>query len=127
MVEAISSLTQAQRLAQRQAQAVRVLAMHTAKREVKEAIRREGKVKLSRVPQHEIIAMAKARLFEDGEYRAKLIAEARPIVDQWTAEGLFGKRAAQAAHNLRHTVRSEVPVLQGLPRNATHAHNGAAR
>lgn len=95
MVEANPSLTQAQRQAQRQAQAVRVLAMHAAKHEVKEAIRREGKVKLSRVPQREIIAMARARLFEDGEYRAKLIAEARPIVDQWTAEGFFGKRAAQ--------------------------------
>ena len=91
MVEATPSLTQAQRLAQRQAQAVRVLAMHAAKRDVKDRLRREGKVKLSRVPQHEIIAMAKARLFEDAEYRAKLIAEARPIVDQWTAEGFFGK------------------------------------
>ena len=127
MVEAISSLTQAQRLAQRQAQAVRVLAMHTAKREVKEAIRREGKVKLSRVPQHEIIAMAKARLFEDGEYRAKLIAEARPIVDQWTAEGFFGKRAAQAAHNLKdlHKPRSAEP--QALPLCETHDRNGATQ
>jgi hypothetical protein len=39
--------------------------MHAAKREVKEAIRREGKVKLSRVPHREIIAMARARLFEE--------------------------------------------------------------
>ena len=96
MVEANPSLTHSQRLAQRQAQAVRVLAMHTAKRDVKDRLRREGKVKLSRVPHREIIAMARARLFEDAEYRAKLIAEARPIVDQWKAEGFFGKRAALA-------------------------------
>ena len=100
MVEAIHSVAQAQRLAQRQAQAVRVLAMHAAKRDVKDQIRRQGKVKLSRVPQHEIIAMARARLFDDAAYRAKLIAEARPIVDQWTAEGFFGKRAALSVRNV---------------------------
>ena len=38
--------------------------------------------------------MARARLFEDGEYRAKLIAEARLIVEQWRVEVFFGKRAA---------------------------------
>jgi hypothetical protein len=43
MVEATPSLTQGQRQAQRQAQAVRVLAMHTAQREVKDAIRREAR------------------------------------------------------------------------------------
>jgi hypothetical protein len=74
---------------------------------VKDAIRREGEVKLSRVPRHHIERLAWARLFEDGEYRARLIADAKLIVEQWTAEGFFGKRAAQAAHNLRHTVRSE--------------------
>jgi hypothetical protein len=83
MVEAISSLTHAQRLAQRQLQAVQVLAMHAAKQEVKDAIRREGKVKLLRVPARDITAMAKARLFEDAEYRAKLIADAKRMVEQW--------------------------------------------
>jgi hypothetical protein len=48
MVEATFSLTQAQRVAQRQAQAVRVLAQQSPIREVKDAIRREGKVKSSR-------------------------------------------------------------------------------
>ncbi len=83
----------AQRLAQRQAQAVLVLAMHTAKREVKEQLRSQG-IKVSRVPAREITAMATAKVMDDGEYRERLIAEARPIVDQWTAEGFFGKRAA---------------------------------
>ena len=71
--------------------------------------------------------MARAAILEDAAYRARLIAEAKRVVEEWTAEGFFGKQAALAAHNLRHTVRSEVRVLQGLPRNATHAHNGAAR
>jgi hypothetical protein len=125
MVEAISSLTQAQRLAQRQLQAVRVLCERRAQEEIKDQIRREGRVKLRSVPRREIIAMARARLFEDAAYRAKLIAEARPIVDQWTAEGFFGKQAALAAHNLRHKGTKEVAGNRPLPRNATHAHNGA--
>ena len=95
MVEAIHSLTQTQRLAQRQAQAVRVLCERRAQEEIKDQIRREGRVKLRSVPRREIIAMARARVMADADYRAKLIAEARPIVDQWTAEGFFGKRAAQ--------------------------------
>jgi hypothetical protein len=127
MVEANPSLARSQRQAQRQAQAVRVLCEGRAREEIKDQIRRQGKVKLSRVPARVITALARARLFEDAEYRARLIAEAKAGVEQWRAEGFFGKRAAQAAHNLRHTVRSEVPAAQPLPRNATHAHNGAAR
>jgi hypothetical protein len=73
--------------------------------------------------------MARARLFEDGEYRARLIAEARPIVDQWTAEGFFGKRAAQRQleQNSRVMSKEERPVTQGLLLNETHAQNGAVR
>jgi hypothetical protein len=95
MVEANPSLARSQRQAQRQAIAVQVLCERRAREEIKDQIRRQGKVKLSRVPQREITAMARDRLFEDADNRAKLIAEARPIVDQWTAEGFFGKRAAQ--------------------------------
>ena len=62
MVEANPSLAQAQRLAQRQVIAVRVLCERRAQEEIKDRLRREGKVKLSRVPRREIIAMAKARL-----------------------------------------------------------------
>jgi hypothetical protein len=93
MVEATPSLTQAQRLAQRQLQAVRVLCERRAQEEIKDQLRREGK-KLSKVPRREIIAMAKARLFEDAEYRSRLIAEAKLIVEEWRVEGFFGKRAA---------------------------------
>jgi hypothetical protein len=94
MVEATPSLTQAQRLAQRQLQAVRVLCERRAQEEVKDQIRRQGKIKLSKVPRREIIAEAKARLFEDAEYRSRLIEEAKLIVEEWRVEGFFGKRAA---------------------------------
>jgi hypothetical protein len=129
MVEAIPNLTQVQRQAQRQAQAVRVLVMHAAKREVKDAIRREGKVKLSRVPQREIIAMARERVMADAAYRARLVAEARPIVDQWTAEGFFGKQAAQRQleRNSKHLSNSQHPGSQGLSLNECHAQNGDAK
>jgi hypothetical protein len=128
MVEATPSLTQAQHQAQRQTQAVRVLAMHAAKREVKEQLRSQG-IKVSRVPHREITALAKARLFEDGAYRARLIAEARPIVDQWTAEGFFGRRAAQRQleRNSKHLSNSERCGSQGLSLNECHAQNGATR
>ena len=99
MVEATPSLTQAQRQAQRQAQAVRVLAMYTAKREVKDRLRRQG-IKLSRVPHHEIERLARARLFEDAEYRSRLIEEAKLIVEEWRVEGFFGKRAALSVRNV---------------------------
>jgi hypothetical protein len=50
-------------------------------------------VKLCRVPARDITAMAKARLFEDAEYRSRLIEEAKQVVEQWRVEGFFGKRA----------------------------------
>ena len=123
MVEATPSLTQPQRQAQRQAQAVRVLAMHTAKREVKHAIRREGRVKLRSVPHREIKRLARARLFEDAEYRWRLIADAKRVVEQWRVEGFFGK-AVQHSQDL-HKLGSAEP--QALPLCETHDRNGATR
>jgi hypothetical protein len=73
--------------------------------------------------------MARARLFEDGEYRARLIAEARPIVDQWTAEGFFGKRAAQRQleRNSQHLHKPGSAEPQALPLCETHDRNGAGK
>ena len=93
MVEANPSLARSQRLAQRQAQAVRVLCERRAQEEIKDRLRREGK-KLSKVPRRDIIVMARTRLVDDAAYRAKLIAEAKLIVEEWRAEGFFGKQAA---------------------------------
>ena len=96
MVEAIHSLTQTQRLAQRQAIAVRVLCERRAQEEIKDQIRREGRVKLRSVPRREIIAMARAKVFADAAYRTRLIAEAERVVEEWRVEGFFGKQAAQS-------------------------------
>ena len=74
--------------------AVRVLCQRRAQEEVKAQIRREGRVKLSTIPPREIVAMAEARLVDDEEYRAKLIADAKRVVEQWRVEGFFGKQAA---------------------------------
>ena len=63
--------------------AVRVEAQRRAREEVKAKIRREGRVKLASVPSREITAQAEARLLEDVEYRAKLIAEAKAVVERW--------------------------------------------
>jgi hypothetical protein len=85
---------------------------------VKDRLRRQG-IKLSRVPHHHIERLARARLFEDGEYRARLIAEARPIVDQWTAEGFFGKQAAlsvRKAPELRTLTVGEGQEEMGIQR-----------
>ena len=60
---------------------------------MKAQIRREGRVKLSEVPAREITAMAEARLLEDVEYRAKLIAEAKAVVERWQ----WGPRGGQFA------------------------------
>ena len=87
MVEAIVTQTpapnHAQRLAQRQLQAVRVLCERRAQEEIKDQIRRQGKVKLRSVPRREIIAMARGKLIADADYRPRLIAEARAIVERW--------------------------------------------
>ena len=89
MVEADHIVTQtpapnhAQPQAERMRIAVRVEAQRRAREEVKAQIRRGGRVKLSEVPAREITAMAEARLIEDVEYRAKLIAEAKAVVERW--------------------------------------------
>jgi hypothetical protein len=100
---------------------------HAAKPEVKEAIRREGKVKLSRVPQREITARARERVMADAAYRARLIAQAKQIVEEWR-EGHFGKAAQhQFERNSKHSSNSRRPAAQRLPLNECHAQNGAAK
>ena len=96
MDEAVNSLqqapatSQAQRLAQRQAQAVAVLAKRRAIAATRKRLRGMG-LKPQYMPMREMAAMVEEYL--DQRWPV-LIAEARPIVDRWTAEGFFGKRAA---------------------------------
>ena len=83
MVEANPSLTQAQRLAQRQTQAVRVLCERRAQEEIKDRLRRQGQ-EAKQVPRRmRSLQWRGTRLVADAAYRARLIAEAKAIVEQW--------------------------------------------
>ena len=95
-VEAIHSVAQAQRLAQRQAQAVRVLSDATQpNEEVKDQIRRQGKVKLSKVPHRQIVAMARGPAIRG--WRASSEANRRRKADR----GAVAVGSTRwAAHNL---------------------------
>jgi hypothetical protein len=146
MVEAISTLSRSQRAAQRMRQAVGVLCERQAMLELKEQIRREGKIKLSSVPRREIVALARARLINDPAYLSRLMADARRVVEQWRVEGFFGKvaqalapkepedkdkcsgailvAAVQHSKDLHNAGR---PEPQTLPLCKTYDRNGATR
>ena len=122
MVEAIHSLTQTQRLAQRQLQAVRVLCERRAQEEIKDQIRREGRVKLRSVPRRE---HRKAGQGEgDGGCSLSRKANRRGKADR---RALALGATWRAAHNLGNTSVAEVAGNQPLLRNATQAHNGAGK
>jgi hypothetical protein len=128
MVEATHSLpqapatSQAQRLAQRQAHAVAVLVRRAAIAATKQRLRSQG-LKPQHFALREIVALAEARVLADPAHRAKLIAKARPIVDRWTAEGFFGKRAA--VQHLQHLHKAGRPEPRALPLCECHDRNGA--
>src|SRR6266849_7583004 len=95
MVEAAHSVQQA-KLRASMARAVVVLCQQRAIKEVKQQLRHQG-----RKPQH--FSMRELGLLAEAyaaEHRQTLIAEARPIVDRWAAEGFFGKRAVQHLQHL---------------------------
>lgn len=108
MIEATSSVHQAQLRATAAIRAsmsiaVRVLARQRAIKAVKLALQREGRRKVSQIAMREIVAMANAYL---PAHRSELLAEARPIVEQWRREGFFGKKAALSVRNVHpHMLR----------------------
>src|SRR3984893_18465931 len=120
-VQQAPATSNAQRLAQRQAQAVAVLAKRRAIAATRQRLRGMG-LKPHFVPIREMAAMVEEYL---DQHWLVLIAEARPIVDRWTAEGFFGKRAAQSVQHLQdlHSQRSAEP--QALPLCECHDRNGA--
>jgi hypothetical protein len=67
--------------------AVRVEAMRRAIAATKRAYQAQG-VKITHLPYRQIVAAAEGYFAEHPE----LIAEAKEIVDQWHAEGVFGPR-----------------------------------
>ena len=100
MVEANYSLQQVA-LQARLAHAAITLAQREAEKAVKQALRGQG-LKPQCIARREIVALAKDYLAVHPE----LIAEAKPIVEQWRREGFFGKQGARTGHILEHTVIS---------------------
>jgi len=76
------------------------------------------------VPIREMAAMVEEYL---DQHWPVLIAEARPIVDRWTAEGFFGKRAARSVQHLKDLHKEETAEPPALPLCETHDRNGATR
>jgi len=56
----------------------------------------------------------------------ELIAEAKPIIEQWRREGFFGKRAARAERNSQVMHSEGRPEPQALSLCEIHERNGAA-
>ena len=75
--------------------ALRVEVQCRAEIAVRQAIRDEGRRKVSQVPRREIKLAAIAYIAKHPE----LIERMKPIVEQWRAEGFFGKRAARTIQN----------------------------
>jgi vacuolar-type H+-ATPase subunit E/Vma4 len=115
--------SQAQRLAQRQRRAIRVLALRRAVEATKQRLRGMG-LKPQYMPMREIVVIAEEYL---AAHRAVLVAEAKVAVDEWTAEGFFGKRAARSVQHLQdlHSERSAEP--QALPLWEYRDRNGATQ
>jgi hypothetical protein len=91
MVMAIQSLSQIPTQAQvRITTAAVVLAQLRARNAVKAELRKYG-LKPTHYAAREIASWAQVYLDEHPE----LIAEARPVVEAWIAQGVFGKRAAK--------------------------------
>ena len=90
MVEANHSVQQTQ-LRASMGQAAICLARQRAIAAVKLALQGQGG-KPQYIARREIVILAEEYL---AAHRAELIAEAKPIVEQWRREGFFGKRAAR--------------------------------
>jgi hypothetical protein len=89
MVEATSSI--AQILTIRITTASHVLAQLRARNAVKRELQAQG-LKVSHYAAREISSWAQVYL----EDHPQLLDEARPVVEAWLAQGVFGKRAAKA-------------------------------
>jgi citrate lyase beta subunit len=68
------------------------LARFAARKAVKRQLRAKG-LRPTHIPPRQINVLANAYLAAHPE----LLAEARALVERWTAEGVFGKRAQRAA------------------------------
>ena len=120
MVEAIHSVQEAQ-LSARLARAAITLAHREAEKAVTLALKGQG-LKPRYIARREIVTLAKDYLAAHPE----LIAEAKPIVEQWRREGFFGKRAAPGCMLLNMSCSRppgrrwlSIPIQRtGIPRSA---------
>ena len=116
MAEANRSLRHAQ-LRARMGVAVVTLARQRATTRVKEQFRARG-LKVAHMSHREIVVAAEEYLAEHPE----LIAEAKPVVWKWFAQGMFGKRAVRAAQSVRNH-----PELRTLPASEANGQGGIQR
>ena len=121
MVETIHSLQQVA-LHTRLAHATITLAQYEAEKAVKLALKGQG-LKPQYIARREIVTMAKDYLAAHPE----LLAQAKPIVEQWRREEFFGKRAARVERNSQHLHKSRSAEPQGLSLCETLERNGAAK
>jgi hypothetical protein len=110
---AILSKSEVDELEARRRRAVATVAQQGAIRAVKRQLQMRG-LKPQYISRREIVAAANEYLRDHPSIRAELIAEAREIVDQWQAEGFFGKRAALNAQNLKVSCVEQVRAAQGF-------------
>jgi hypothetical protein len=89
---AILFKSQIDELEARRRRAIAVVAQQRAIKAVKRQLQARG-LKPAHFSHREITVLANEYLRDHPSIRAELIAEAREIVDQWQAEGFFGKRA----------------------------------
>lgn len=100
--------------------AIRVLARQRAIKETKRSLQAQGRRSVSQKPKRGIVIVAEAYLATHPE----LIADARPIVEQWRREDFFGKRVArELERNSQNMSKGEGPTAQGPLLNETHAQN----
>lgn len=78
------------------------LAMQRARGAVKEELKKQ-RVRIADVEAREITARAREYL----EAHPELIAEARLVIESWTARGVFGKRSVRKAPQFRTLAKRE--------------------
>ncbi len=122
----ILSAVEIDELAARRRRAIATVAQQGAIRAVKRQLQMRG-LKPQYISRWEIVAAANDYLRDHPSIRAELIAEAREIVDQWQAEGFFGKRAALNAQNLKVSCVAQDQVAQGFRIHECQTQNGSER
>jgi hypothetical protein len=110
MAEATPSLSpkRVQEILQRQRHAVITLAIQRAKKAIMAQLQARGE-KVAHYSAKDITLLAEAYL---AQHRHELVVEAIAIVECWTAQGYFGKRAQRAGANINNSVKRRRSQIQ---------------